>query len=205
MAFLTILVSVVYFILVFKLGAQSRNADSEKSRKITEARQGKQVYEGSFSVKPFNNFYTLFFLSMLFMFFMLVVNILGKAGMEEIFDMEETSYVLTNIFVCVLFVVFGAYSIYFAWISIATRGEFLIVQEEKIVGAASSISGRDIKTIDVNVNIADIKEIVIVRKEKTNGLEMSSLVIRANDNNYEFLMPVDPDGVKSIIENRMNI
>lgn len=51
----------------------------------------------------------------------------------------------------------------------------------------------------------EVTEVIIEKREKKLGLELTSLYIRTADHKYEFIMPVDAEGTKAVIEKRMSV
>lgn len=130
-----------------------------------------------------------------------MVNNIGK---ENIITSDETYTIVC----CVCwfgFIWLGLFSLGYGWISIATKGENLIVQDEKIRGTAVSLQGLKWNLIDIDVSMKDIKEIIIVKSERTLGLANTSITIRTQTDNYEFIMPVDAEGTKAVIEKRISL
>lgn len=201
MAFISIVLSVTYIIVIFQIANQGRKNLLKRIKYNKEIGSEKTVYNTPFSSKAENGFIPYMFISLFCIGVLTMMYIIGK----ENIDTSEMTYTLVCIVCWIGFIWMGTNSLYYGWISIATRGENLIIQDKKIVGTAIFLKGLNIELIDIDVNMDDIKEIIIVKNEKVMGLAIVSLNLRTETNNYEFIMPVDAEGTKAIIEKRMSL
>lgn len=200
MAFISIVLVVTYVIVIFQISNQGRKNLLRRIKYNKEISAEKIVYNTQFSSKAENGFIPYMFISLFCIGVLTMMYIIGK----ENIDTSEMTYTLVSVACWIGFIWMGLNSLYYGWISIATRGENLIIQDEKIIGTAISLKGLNIELIDIDVNMKDIKEIIIVKNEKVMGLVIVSMNIRTQTNNYEFIMPVDAEGTKAIIEKRIS-
>ncbi len=201
MGFISVVLAVAYVIVIFQIANQGRKNLLRRIKYNKGIDAEKTVYNTQFSSKAEKGFIPYMFISLFCIGVLTMMYIIGK----ENIDTSELTYTLISIACWIGFIWMGVNSLYYGWISIATRGENLIIQDEKIIGTAISLKGLNIELIDIDVNMKDIKEIIIVKNEKVMGLAIVSMNIRTQTNNYEFIMPVDAEGTKAIIEKRISL
>lgn len=200
MFYLFIVLALVYIVLLLQLAMKG----SKNSIKRTHYNQNinvKYMLITQFSSKPDSGLISLMFIALLFAGCLFVMHIVGY----EDLNISKSAYIAIIGVSWIGFVYLAVASLLYGWIRLATCGENLIVSDEKIVGTSVTISGLNIELNDFDINTEDVTEVIIVKGEKKLGLEFTSLNIRTADHNYEFLMPVDAEGTKAVIEKRMSV
>lgn len=197
---LLIVLIVIYLITILLLGMKGSKNSIKRityNQKINE----KDIVVTQFSSKPESGCIALMFIAIIFAGCLVVMYTEGK----EKWNMSDIAYTVAIAISWVGFIYLAIVSLVYGWVRLATCGENLVISDEKIIAIYITIAGLNVELNDMDIEMKEVTEVIIEKREKKLGLELTSLYIRTADHKYEFIMPVDAEGTKAVIEKRMSV